>query len=226
MPITADLPPLAHGLSFADLACRDGLIQLDRLFLNSLAEADPALHANLLVARATPDSLDARAEADLVVALGRELDPFIATLFGIEAEAGVLAARTHALDPIHACKRLFVQRQAVKKYADPSSFDGAGLRAGLIRAGVELFTEQRFAEQVKSWGDLKDDTNLDLALRYAAWATLTEAGREAHKGGTLFRTPARPDLAHLIPLETIERDGVTMLRLPEHDWRPRCGLSL
>ena len=40
-----------------------------------------------------------------------------------------LARDTHALDPIHACKRLFVQRQAVKKYPDPSGFDGAALRA-------------------------------------------------------------------------------------------------
>jgi NADPH-dependent glutamate synthase beta subunit-like oxidoreductase/NAD(P)H-flavin reductase len=219
-------PPLAHGLSFAALASRDGLIQLDRLFLNSLAEADAALHASLLAARAAPDSLDEKAEADLVVALGRELDPFIATLFGITAEAGTLAARTHALDPIHACKRLFVQRQAVKKYADPSAFDGAALRQALLQAGVEPFTEQRFAELVKAWEDPKDDAKLDIALRYAAWATLTEAGREAHKGGTLFRIPARPDPAHLVPVETIERDGVTMLRLPEHDWRPRDGFAL
>ena len=226
MPTPADLSPLAHGLSFTDLASRDGLIRLDRLFLGSLAAADPALHANLLAARAAPDSLDAKAEADLVVALGRELDPFIATLFGITAQAGALAARTHALDPIHACKRLFVQRQAVKKYADPSGLDGCELRAALVQAGVEPFTEQRFAEQVKTWEDPKDDTKLDLALRYAAWATLTQAGREAHKGGTLFRIPARPDPAHLVPVETIERNGVTMLRLPEHDWRPRDGFAL
>ena len=226
MPTPADLSPLAHGLSFTDLASRDGLIRLDRLFLGSLAAADPALHTNLLAARAAPDSLDAKAEADLVVALGRELDPFIATLFGITAQAGALAARTHALDPIHACKRLFVQRQAVKKYADPSGLDGSELRAALVQAGVEPFTEQRFAEQVKTWEDPKDDTKLDLALRYAAWATLTQAGREAHKGGTLFRIPARPDPAHLVPVETIERNGVTMLRLPEHDWRPRDGFAL
>ena len=226
MPTPADLSPLAHGLSFTDLASRDGLIRLDRLFLGSLAAADPALHANLLAARAAPDSLDAKAEADLVVALGRELDPFIATLFGITAQAGALAARTHALDPIHACKRLFVQRQAVKKYADPTGLDGSELRAALVQAGVEPFTEQRFAEQVKTWEDPKDDIKLDLALRYAAWATLTQAGREAHKGGTLFRIPARPDPAHLVPVETIERNGVTMLRLPEHDWRPRDGFAL
>ena len=217
---------LAFGLSFTDLATREGLVRLDRLFLDQLALADAELHASLLTARATPDSLDAKAEGELVVALGRHLDPFLATLFRVEAEAGQLAARTHALDPIHACKRLFVQRQAVKKHADPGGFDGAALRQALIEAGVEPFTEQRFAEQVQAWEAAKDEPSLDLAARYAAWATLTEAGRAAHAGGTLFRVPARPDPAHLVPIETIERDGVTMLRLPEHDWRPRDGFGL
>ena len=53
---------------------------------------------------------------------------------------------------------------------------------------------------------------LDIALRYAAWATLTEAGRAAHPGNTLFRVPHRLDYQRLVPVETIERDGVTMLR--------------
>src|SRR5580704_14622427 len=33
-------------------------------------------------------------------------------------------------------------------------------------------------------------------------------------------------MQHLVPVETIERDGVTMLRLPEHDWRVRDGFAL
>ena len=38
--------------------------------------------------------------------------------------------------------------------------------------------------------------------------------------------PHRVDPQHLVPVETIERDGVTMLRLPEHDWRHREGFAL
>jgi NADPH-dependent glutamate synthase beta subunit-like oxidoreductase/NAD(P)H-flavin reductase len=222
----AEAPALGFGFSFADLAGRDGLIRLDRLFLDRLAAAEPDLHARLLAARATPDALAATDESDLVVALGRQLDPFVATLFGIEDQAGTLAARTHALDPIHACKRLFVQRQAVKKYADPSGFDGSALRETLQAAIGAPFTEQDFAEAVAGWEKAADADKLDLALRYAAWATLTEAGRAAHQGGTLFRVPHRVDPAHLVPVQTIERDGVTMLRLPEHDWRQREGFAL
>ncbi len=63
-------------------------------------------------------------------------------------------------------------------------------------------------------------------MRYAAWATLTPAGRAAHPGNTLFRVPHKLDPMHLVPVETIERDGVTMLRLPEQQWRVRDGFAL
>ena len=46
--------------------------------------ADAALR--LLAARAAPDSVEAKDESDLIVALGPHVDGFVATLFGIEAE--------------------------------------------------------------------------------------------------------------------------------------------
>ena len=140
---------------------------------------------------------------------------FVAALFGIEAETLALARETHALDPIHACKRLFVQRQAVKKYADPSDFDGLALRAALEALFGEPLSELAFAQRVEAWEKAGDAEALDVAMRYAAWATLTPAGAAAHPGNTLFKVPHRLDYNHLVPVETIERDGVTMLRLPE-----------
>jgi NADPH-dependent glutamate synthase beta subunit-like oxidoreductase/NAD(P)H-flavin reductase len=215
---------LRLGFTFADLASREGLIRLDRQFLERLAGQDAALHQRLLAARAAPAEVAGRDESDLVVALGPHLDAFVAELFGIEAETGALMQQTLALDPVHACKRLFVQRQAVKKYPDPTAFDGRALLAALeARIGAPL-TEPGFAAHVAAWEN--DPEALDEALRYAAWATLTPQGQAAHRGGTLFRVPHRVDPQHLVPVETIERDGVTMLRLPEHDWRHREGFAL
>ncbi|MEA2774221.1 MAG: hypothetical protein QOD93_7183 [Acetobacteraceae bacterium] len=220
----SDASRLGLGFTFADLATREGLIRLDQQFLKTLGGQDAALQQRLLAARAAPHALSSRDESDLVVALGPHLDAFVATLFGIEAETGALMQETLALDPIHACKRLFVQRQAVKKYPDPSGFDGPALRATLeARIGAPL-TERNFATHVTAWEN--DAEALDAALRYAAWATLTPAGQACHRGGTLFRIPHRVDPQHLVPVETIQRDGVTMLRLPEHDWRHREGFAL
>ena len=213
--------PLGFGFNFADLAHRDGLVRLDRLFVERLA-ASPDLHARLLTARAAPDSLDAKAEGDLVVALGPALDDFVAELFDIRADVAAIAAETFRLDPVHACKRLFVQRQAVKKYPDVAGFEGAVLRAALQARMGAAFSEVGFAALVAD----TDADMLDIALRYAAWATLSAEGRAYHRNDTLFRVPHKVDPQHLVPVETIERDGVIMLRLPEHDWRQRNGFAL
>jgi hypothetical protein len=217
---------LGFGASFDELATRDGLIRLDRLYLDRLAAADASLHQRLLAARAAPETLAAKEEGELVVALGPSLEDFVAELFGVRGELDAIAARTRALDPVHACKRLFVQRQAVKKFADPHGFDGAALRAGIERRIGAPFSEIAFARAVEAWELAADAEALDVALRYAAWATLSEAGRAHHRADTLFRVPHKVDPLHLVPVETIERDGVTMLRLPEHDWRPRDGFAL
>jgi NADPH-dependent glutamate synthase beta subunit-like oxidoreductase/NAD(P)H-flavin reductase len=217
---------LGFGASFPELATRDGLVRLDRLFVARLAEADPDLHLRLMQARATPDALDARAEGELVVAAGPHVQAFVGELFGIEAELDAIFARTQGQGPLHGCKRLFVQRQAVKKYADASGLDGPALRAELEARMGEALSEPGFARHVATWETAGDAASLDIALRYAAWATLTEAGQLAHAGGTLFRIPHRMDPGHLVPVETIERDGVTMLRLPEPEWRPRDGFAL
>ena len=217
---------LGFGVTFQDLAERDGLVRLDRTFLKRLEETDPSLHVRLLAARAMADSLHGKDESTLIIDLGPHLDAFVAELFGIGLETAAILSETLALDPVHACKRLFVQRQAVKKYPDPSGFDGLALRAALEDRFEQPMTERVFAFFVTSWEKEGAEDAIDEALRYAAWATLTPSGRAVHRGDTMFRAPQRVDPNHLVPVETIVRDGVTMLRLPEHDWRHREGFAL
>ena len=106
-----------------------------------------------------------------MVALGPHLDGFVAALFGIEAETLALARETHALDPIHACKRLFVQRQAVKKYPDPSGFDGAALRAALEARFGEPLTERALRRACRGVG------NGRRCRRRWMWRCATPPGR-------------------------------------------------
>ena len=67
---------------------------------------------------------------------------------------------------------------------------------------------------------------LDVAARYAAWATHTAEGQRAHKGGILFKVPHKVDPQHLVPVETEVVDGVTMLKLPRSQRRARDGFAL
>src|SRR5947209_8694741 len=136
---------LQHGLPFADLYDRNGLVRLDRAFVAHLSESDIGLHDRLMAARRDPSAIERLDESNLLVDLAPYLEDFIGELFGIEAEVRQLQARHHELAPLYSVKRLFVQRRAVK---------------GLKEA------------------------------------------------------------------ETVERDGVAMLRLPEDEWRRREGFAL
>jgi NADPH-dependent glutamate synthase beta subunit-like oxidoreductase/NAD(P)H-flavin reductase len=226
---------LAHGLGFADLYDREGLVRVDRAFIDHLAESDCALHHRLVRARRDPDGLGHAAESDLLVELAPHVEDFLGELFGIAADVRALQARHHELAPLHSVKRLFVQRRAVKgvKEEDAAALDGLILAKkldGLMGGPIDSITawERRYAEQVTAWLDDEagNGAALDTAQRYAAWATLSPEGRKKHRRGVLFKVPHRLDMQHLVPVETIERDGVTMLRLPEDEWRRREGFGL
>src|SRR6266700_5080208 len=221
---------LAFGLKFEDLYCRDGLARLDGCFVEVLKRRNTELHNRLMAGRAAPDELAARAYSDLIVELAAELDHFIAALFGVTREVEALRERHDALAPLYAVKRLFVQRRAAKKYApdQAASFDGQALRAELEPLiGGEL-TELRFAQRVDAWmkAEAEHAAALDLAARYAAWATHTPQGRRRHKGGVLFKIPHKIDPHHLIAVETEVVDGVAMLKLPPAHRRARDGFAL
>ncbi|HEY4821348.1 MAG TPA: FAD-dependent oxidoreductase, partial [Xanthobacteraceae bacterium] len=236
---------LGFDLRFADLYGRDGLVRLDGRFVAFLKAQNPELHNRLMAARAAPEQAAGKLESDLIVELAPALEEFIAELFGIGHEVRALQSRHEALAPLYSVKRLFVQRRAAKKYGpdQAAGFDGPALRGELEPLlGGEL-TELRFAERVDAWmkaetenaalaseasgqrGNSRVDA-LDLAARYAAWATHTPQGQALHKAGILFKLPHKVDPHHLVPVETEVVDGVTMLKLPRAQRRARDGFAL
>jgi NADPH-dependent glutamate synthase beta subunit-like oxidoreductase/NAD(P)H-flavin reductase len=228
--LTTESLTLGFDLRFEDLYRRDGLLRLDRCFVDFLQRRHPDLHGRLMAARAAPDGMAGKPESDLIVELAPELEDFIAELFGIAGEVRALRLRHDALAPLYAVKRLFVQRRAAKKYSldQAATFDGQALRRELeLLLGGEL-TELRFAEGVEAWmkAEAAHAAPLDLAARYAAWAVHTSEGQRLHKSGVLFKVPHKVDPYHLIPVETEVVDGVTMLKLPPAHRRARDGFAL
>src|SRR5262249_33547910 len=154
---------------------------------------------------------------------------FLAELFGIETEVGALQAAQRELAPLFACKRQVVQRKALNRYkADAAaSFDAAALRRELEgKLGVELNgipAELAYARGVGAWrrDDAAHADDIDLALRYAAWAVHTAEGKALHKRGVLFKAPRKLDFLRLIPVEHEQRHGVDMWRLPASHLRRR-----
>ncbi len=221
---------LGYGLEFADLYGREGLLRVDRAFLDHLAGADAALAARLEGARTAPDSLEPKAESDLLIAVAPHLEDFVGALFGIRAALDELRARHHELTPLYTAKRLFVQRRAAKavKPDAVADLDGAELAARLEDWLGGPLTEIGFARQVLAWMDAEAEhaEKLDTAAQYAAWAVFTEAGRERHGHGALFRVPHKTDPLHLVPLEVEEVQGVPLARAPEERCRTRQGFHL
>ena len=224
------IPVTASGLAFADLYRREGLLALDREFLAELSAADTALLERLARARAEPSSLEPKQESELLLALVPHLERFIARLFGIEAELQALTARHHDLAPLYAIKRQFVQRKAMHaiKPHEAQAIDGSALRAELERAFGEPFTELAFARHVDRWQ--KDEAThaalLGAALRYAAWAAHTAEGRMRHRSDVLFKSPAKLDPQHLVPLVTDDSGGFKSHRLSGDHRRHREGFRL
>ncbi|HUN47912.1 MAG TPA: FAD-dependent oxidoreductase, partial [Stellaceae bacterium] len=227
--MTSDLV-LQHGLAFSDLYGRDGLARLDAAFVAHLAAGQAELHNRLVSARRDPGGLEAKAHSQLLVDLAPHLEDFVAALFGIAAEVRELQGRHHALAPLYTVKRLFVQRRAVKGVTpeQAAALDGTALAAELEKFLGEPLTEQSYAAHVARWteAEAENAAALDLAARYGAWATLSPAGQERHAKGVLFKVPHKLDPVHLVPVETVVEQGVTMLRLAPHHWRHREGFKL
>lgn len=101
-----------YGLSAEDLYRRQGLARLDGVFLGFLAVADPDLKARLEELRRAPESVSHADSSALMLAL---------------------AAKHHELAPLYACKRLFVQRRAMRKLTsvEAEALDGEALEARL-----------------------------------------------------------------------------------------------
>jgi NADPH-dependent glutamate synthase beta subunit-like oxidoreductase/NAD(P)H-flavin reductase len=221
---------LQFGFSFEDFYSRDGLVHVDQVFLRELEQADAALHAQLLTARAAAEPLAAKSESELLLALTPHLEDFVGELFGITAEVRALSAQHHELAPLYSVKRLFVQRKAMHKYKPEvaAAIDGVAVGEKLAVLLGEPLTELAFAKQVTAWQ--QDEPNhtevLELALQYAAWAAHTPAGHDRHHAGVLFKSPHKLDIQKLVPVQTSVAAGYTEHRFDVSRLRLRQGFKL
>jgi NADPH-dependent glutamate synthase beta subunit-like oxidoreductase/NAD(P)H-flavin reductase len=220
---------LGFSLDFADLYNRPGLEKLDDCFLTHLREVEPDLAQRLLAARCAPP-VPSLEESDLLLALAPHVEDFLGRLFGIGGEMVALAERIDALAPLFSCKRLFVQRRALKamKAEEAETVDGEALAEQLTALLGGPWDELDFARAVNGW--LADEathaSSIELAARYAAWALLSSAGRAKHRLGRLFKAPAKHDPMQMVPAHTELVDGVPQLLMSGDHLRPRDGFDL
>ena len=220
---------LAFGLEFADLYSRDGLQRLDAAFLERLATAWPELAARLEAARASPPAVY-KDEAALLLEVAPHVDTFVGELFGVVDELAHLRHRHDELEPLYRAKWKFVKRQALLK-VDPAELDGfddAAARARIEQWTGGPFEELSFARAVLAWQDDEAAAErVQLALRYSAWAVLTEEGQFRHGHGVLFRQPGKVDPNALLRhARESEAQGLRTFTIDPRHIRRRAGFAL
>lgn len=212
--IDTDATPLlrlAFGLQSGDLYSRSGLVQLDDHWLAFLGEHQPGLLSRLQQARLSPDGLNSREEAALLLETAPWVDAFLAKLFNIDEAVESLRAEHTALAPLFRVKWKFVRRQALLGTTPESleGFDAPSALARLLTAVAAIdttaappapapaqapagsFDELAFSRAVLAWqADAPAHAEwLDLARAYCAWAVLTPEGQARHADCVLFRQP-------------------------------------
>ncbi|NUY39838.1 glutamate synthase subunit beta [Wolbachia endosymbiont of Litomosoides brasiliensis] len=145
-------------------------------------------------------------DSQLIIDLAYLLNEFIAKLFNVEKEIEEFKKKHNDFAVIYKCKRLFVQRYALKKYADTTNIDIDHVTSELNHFLTLPTTEKKFAEQVMNWFEDRENhkDEIELAAQYAVW-------RVKNKQSTLFSIYKKIDHENLIPFSKKEVDKVEVL---------------
>ncbi|WP_353280407.1 FAD-dependent oxidoreductase [Wolbachia endosymbiont (group B) of Silvanus unidentatus] len=234
---------LNFKVSFSNLYTRNELIKLDKAFLDYIKSCDESLFYSLVEARekAASSSMSSQCSSQcltlgsrkqegwipawmkdgcnsqLIMDLSHLLDEFIAKFFNIEKEVEELKEKHNDFAVIYRCKRLFVQRYALKKYTDVANIDYV---TNKLNSFITLpTTEKNFSEQVMSWLENKEDhkEEIELAAQYAVW-------RVKNKQSILFSIHKKIDYENLVSFLKKEVDEVEVLY--SNEVKRRYGFDL
>ncbi|WP_339046201.1 FAD-dependent oxidoreductase [Candidatus Mesenet endosymbiont of Agriotes lineatus] len=203
------------SISFFDLYHIDGLKKLDNVFLDHIKNYNKDLYHSLCKARENKNY-----DSQLVIELSPAVEEFISKLFFIEEEAGALRKKHEDFVMLYKCKRLFIQRYALKKYVKTDDID-----INLITKKLSVFLkfplqEQDFAQEAMLWFEHKEkyQEEVELAAQYAAWMAVN------NQEGVLFSSPKKIDYDKLVPVISKQVDDHEVLRIEEV--KRRSGFDL
>lgn len=222
---------LHFNFTHQKLQTRQGLIDLDAHFLIHLADQNPELHDNLILARENHNSLSQKEKSTLIIALAPYLDTYITDLFMIQDPVKTLSQKHTDLTYFYQVKRLFIQRRAARHLKPEAieTLDIQQLDQSMLALFPNGFDEYDFAKKAMPYLETNHSASPEtesLLLTYGSFALLHPIGRERHRKGLLFQQPAKIDFSHLIhPVKSCE-GSITTYQAPKADLKQRQGFDL
>ncbi|XGA08954.1 MAG: FAD-dependent oxidoreductase [Wolbachia endosymbiont of Xenopsylla cheopis] len=203
------------SILFSDLYNTDGLTKLDYIFLDYIKNYSKDLYNSLYKARENKSY-----DSQLVIELSPVVEEFISKLFFIEEEVKALRKKHEDFIVLYKCKRLFIQRYALKKYVNDIDIN-------LVTKKLSVFLkfplqEQDFAQKAMLWFEHKEkyQEEVELAAQYAAWM----ADNKKNEESVLFSSPKKIDYERLVPVTNKQVDDNEVLRVEEV--KRRSGFDL
>jgi NADPH-dependent glutamate synthase beta subunit-like oxidoreductase/NAD(P)H-flavin reductase len=187
---------LKHNFEFKDLYSTPRLKELDDVFISFLTSSNESLAGQLLSARQTV--LPTKEESELIIELAPYLDDFIADFFSISQQVSDLSAKHNELATLFKCKRLFIQRQALRSYKPEHDLQIEAIVESI--KDLDFSDELAFSKYVESCQESGNKEVLEKLKIYAGWAGCSQEGIAKHKSGVLFKAPKKIDNQNLVPL--------------------------
>ncbi|MHB8916182.1 MAG: hypothetical protein ACYC4K_10275 [Thiobacillus sp.] len=214
-----DLP----GFDYPDIYRAERLPVLDKLFLDALEQADPALALRYAAYR-NDEECSGLAESELLIAVARQLEDFLVRAFHVTAARDALRAAQARDEVIHAFKEKFVKHRARKKRAIP------------VRPFFELdallpiaLGEDREHAVAALWSHADTAQEAVLLALLEEWvhaAFNSPEGRAATQGWVSLQLPQRTEHLKLVPVEAVPQDSAARAQGPAATRRARDGFNL
>ncbi|AHX09632.1 FAD-dependent oxidoreductase [Ehrlichia chaffeensis] len=209
---------LDFELTVQNLYTREGLVKLDNLFLSYLQSNNQDLYEILIKERQNNTKAD---NTPYIIELSYILEHFITQLFKIEDEIIIQRNKHKEFSEIYKCKRLFIQRYALKKYPDINSLNISETIQQISQLFQLPIQEKKFAQQVLLWFEDQEkySENLDITAKYAAYMVHSKSN------SILFNIPNKIDFSNLVHTTTTTINNDTTAMMSEHIKR-RDGFNL
>ena len=197
---------LNFELTVQNLYTREGLVKLDNLFLCYLQSHNQNLYE--ILTRERNNESKSNNTSCIIIELSYIVEDFISKLFSIENEI-ITQQNTHKeFSEIYKCKRLFIQRYALKKYPDINSLNISEITEQIRELFLLPIEDKEFAQQTLLWLEDKENHSekLDITARYAAY--MIHSGSHS----ILFSVPNKTDVYNLVPTitKTVNNNTIAM----------------